>query len=184
MKLMIVNGSVRESRRADQIMAWALSVLEKDSELEIDIVDLKEVDLPFFNEAVIPSMNKGVYQNPKGQAWSDRVAKADAFIFLVAEYNHGPTAVLKNAVDWVYEGWMNKPVSFISYGGIAGGTRAAQQLKLNVINVKLFPTLTNVHIPNVYMAFDENNQPKNEGLNESLEHTLTELKDLQRRLKV
>lgn len=181
---MIINGSVREGRRADQIMAWALPVLQKDPDLEIDVVDLKEVDLPFFNERIIPSDNKGIYENPKGQAWAERVANADAFIFLVAEYNHGPTAVLKNAVDWVYEGWMNKPVSFISYGGIAGGTRAAQQLKQNVLNVKLYPTLANVHIPGVSKAFDENNRPVNPGLDESLEHTVAELKDLQRRLKV
>lgn len=183
MKLMVINGSVREGRRADVIQNWAVEILEQDPELELDIVDLKEVDLPFFNEAVTPSSANGQFQNPKGTAWAARVAEADAFIMLTAEYNHGPTAVLKNAVDWVYEGWMNKPVGFISYGGIAAGTRAVQQLKQNVLNVKLFPALANIHIPGVGNAFDENGQPLHQGLGDNLKKLVTELKDMQTKLK-
>lgn len=182
MKLMIVNGSVREGRRSDTVQAWVTSILEQDPELELDNVDLKEVDLPFFNEAVNPSDNNGVYVNPKGQAWADRVANADAFIFLVAEYNHGPTAVLKNAIDWVYAGWMNKPVGFVSYGGLVGGSRAVEQLRQIVLHVKLFPAASAVHISRIGSAFDENNQPHVPELNNSLNGLIEELKDLQQRL--
>ncbi len=179
---MIINGSVREGRKADKVQTWAVEVLKQNPELELDIADLKEVDLPFFNEAVIPSMAKGQFQNPKGTAWAKRVAEAEAFIMLTAEYNHGPTAVLKNAVDWVYEGWMNKPVGFISYGGLAAGTRAVQQLKQNVLNVKLFPALANVHIPGIGQAFDDNGQPVHPGLEESLKKLVAELADLHKLL--
>lgn len=182
MKLMIVNGSVREGRRSDTIQRWVTSVLDQDSELEIAVADLKQIDLPFFDEALSPSDNKGVYKNPKGQAWAKEVAEADAFIFLVAEYNHGPTAVLKNAIDWVYEGWMNKPVGFVSYGGLVGGSRAVEQLRQIVGHVKLYPVPLAVHISRIESAFDENNQPHVPQLNDSLKNLVSQLKDLQKRL--
>jgi NAD(P)H-dependent FMN reductase len=183
MKVMVIIGSVREGRKAEAVANWAVERLRQDSDIEVDVADLKEVDLPFFNEATIPSGAHGQFQNPKANAWVQRVAAADAFIMTVAEYNHGPTPVLKNAIDWVYEGWQNKPVGFISYGGIAAGTRAAQQLKQNVLNVQLYPTLANVHIPFISQAFDENGQPKDpEHLNESFDKMLADLKQLQGRL--
>ncbi len=180
MKLMIINGSVREGRRADTVQKWAVPLLRADPDIELDIADLKEVDLPFFNEAVTPDAANGQFQNPKGTAWAKRVADADAFIFLTAEYNHGPTAVLKNAIDWVYHGWLNKPVGFISYGGLVGGSRAVEQLKQIVLHVKLFPVSTVITIPAIGSAFDESGQPKHKGMDASLEKLVGELKDLQR----
>ncbi len=181
-QLMVINGSVREGRAADKVQAWALEVLKQIPGLETDLADLKEIDLPFFNEPVIPSMAKGQYQNPKGTAWAKRVAEAEAFIMLTAEYNYGPTAVLKNAIDWVYEGWMNKPAGFISYGGVAAGTRAVQQLIQNFVNVKLFPISGNIHIPHIRQAFDDHGRPVYSGLDENLKTLVAELTDLQKRL--
>ncbi len=183
MKLMVIIGSVREGRRADIVANWALQQLRQDTELEIDVADLKDIALPFFNEAIIPSDNKGRYENTVGQAWADRVAAADAFIMITAEYNHGPPASLKNAIDWVYDGWKDKPVGFISYGGISGGIRAVLQLRQNVANAGLWPIPGNVHIPFVSKAFDENGQPNNPGPGNSLGNMLPALKSLQRKLK-
>ncbi len=182
MRLMVIIGSVREGRRAEKVANWAVGQIKQDPEIEVDLADLKEVDLPFFNEAVTPDAANGQFINPKGTAWAKRVGEADAFIFLVAEYNHGPTAVLKNAIDWEYGGWNNKPVGFISYGGMVGGARAVEQLKQIVLHVKLFPVGSVVTIPAVGGAFDENNQPKHPSLNENLNKMVAELKDLQSRL--
>lgn len=182
MKLMIINGSVREGRMSDHVQKWVLEILQPNIELDLDIADLKEINLPFFDEPIVPSMNKGHYKNPAGRAWADRVEASDAFIMLTAEYNHGPTAVLKNAIDWVYDGWANKPVGFISYGGVAGGTRAVQQLKQNVLNVKLYPAHANIHIPVIWQAFDIEGRPRHHGLNDSLLHLISELKHLHNRL--
>jgi NAD(P)H-dependent FMN reductase len=44
------------------------------------------------------------------------------------EYNYGPAAVLKNAIDWVYPEWNRKAVAFVSYGG-TGGVRSVQRLR-------------------------------------------------------
>ncbi len=183
MKLMIIIGSVREGRAADKVATWVMSQLRQDADLDIDLADLKEVDLPFFNEAVTPDAANGQFQNPKGTAWAKRVSEADAFIFLVAEYNHGPTAVLKNAIDWVYDGWLNKPVGFVSYsGGLMGGSRATEQLKPIVMSVKLHPINAPVVIPRVGQAFDNKGQLLNPAPNDSLKNMLGELKDLQIRL--
>jgi NAD(P)H-dependent FMN reductase len=178
MKLMVINGSVRESRAADRILDWALPVLQSDPELELDVVDLKEVDLPFFDEAVIPSANKGEYKNPKGTAWAKRVGEADAYLLITPEYNHGPTAVLKNALDWVYDEWRYKPAGFISYGGIAAGTRAVQQLKQNLLHLDVFPVHFNVHIPNIWNP-DSLAYP---GLDDNLKKVVADIKSLGQRL--
>lgn len=182
MKLMIINGSVREGRMADKVQNWVMEVLSQDSGLELDVVDLKEVDLPFYNEATPPIMAKGQYKNPKGVAWAKRVAEAEAFIMITPEYNYGTSAVLKNALDWVYDGWNNKPVSFIGYGALAAGTRAVQQLRQNIVNIKLHSTPTSIQIPFIWQAFDETGQPTHEDLTSNLKELVHELKDLQRRL--
>lgn len=180
MKLMLVVGSVRDGRRADLVKNWAVPVLNADPEIQLDVADLKEIDLPFFDEPITPDNANGQFENPKGTAWAKRVAEADGFIFLVAEYNHGPTAVLKNAIDWVYDGWLNKPVGFVSYGGLVGGVRAVEQLKQIVLSVKLKPASTGVLIPGISNAFDENGKPKHDGLDTSLNKLIAELKDFPR----
>ncbi len=180
---MIINGSVREGRRADTVQAWVVGVLNQDTELMLDVVDLKELDLPFFNEALNPSDANGQFKNPKGTAWAARVAAADAFLFITPEYNHGPSAVLKNAIDWVYDGWLNKPIGFVSYGGVAGGTRAVQQLLQNVLHVKMFPISANVAIPNISTAFDEHVKPNFPSLDDNLHKSVADIKQLHYRLR-
>ncbi len=186
MKLMIINGSVREGRVSETIQKWAVEVLKQDSELELDIVDLKELGLPFYDEHVLPAMPNSFeqYKSPAGTAWAKRVAKAEAFIMITPEYNYGTSAVLKNAIDWVYHGWNHKPVGFISYGGISAGTRAIQQLRQNIVHVKLYSAVAAVNIPFVRNAFDETGTPTQESTNESLNTLVAELKDLQGRLAI
>lgn len=179
---MVIIGSVREGRVADKVANWALSQLKQDSELEIDVADLKEIPLPFFNESVEPDAAHGQFKSEVGTAWAKRVANADAFIMLVAEYNHGPTAVLKNAIDWVYDGWLHKPVGFISYGGLVGGARAVEQLKQIVMNVQLTPINVPVLFPRVSTAFNDQGEPMSPAVNDSLKRMLAELKDAQKRL--
>jgi NAD(P)H-dependent FMN reductase len=183
MKLMIVNGSARVGRASDKIQDWVVDILKEDADLELDIVDLKEVNLPFYDEPLPPSANNGQFQNPKGTAWAKRVAEADAFLFLTAEYNHGPTAILKNALDWVYEGWQFKPAGFVSYGAVSGGIRAVQQLKLNLLHLKVFPVNYNVHIPLWGGGANENGRPV-ERFDDNLRKVVADIKALQQRLKV
>jgi NAD(P)H-dependent FMN reductase len=57
-----------------------------------------------------------------------QIAASDGFVFVTPEYNYGPSAVLKNAIDWVYPEWNRKAAAFVSYGS-AMGARAVQQLR-------------------------------------------------------
>ena len=84
-------------------------------------------------------------QNEVAQRWQKKVASLDGFIFTAAEYNRGPTAVLKNALDYAYKEWNQKPVAFVGYGGV-GGARAVEQLRLHAVELQMAPIRTAVHI--------------------------------------
>jgi len=95
---------------------------------------------------------KGQYDDEGVQRWADRIADGDAFVIVSPEYNHGYPAVLKNAIDYIYPEWVNKPVGFVSYGN-AGGARAAEQLRQVAIEMQMWPIRSAIHLPvAVYMA--------------------------------
>lgn len=175
MKIMVMNSSVREHRAASIVLPWVVSAVKKHQDIDVDVVDLKELDLPMLNTAVHPISANGQYDEPKATAWAKRVAEADSFILVVAEYNHGYPAAIKNALDWVAQGWWYKPVSFVSYGGLSGGIRAVEQLRQVVLELRMFPLHEAVHIPFVRDAFNEQGQPVRESMNDNLEKLVDEL---------
>lgn len=181
MRLMVINSSVRKGQVGEKIQAWTQEVLKDDAELELDIVDLREVDLPLLDEEVNPSNNEGNYANPKGAEWAKRVGKADAFLFITAEYNHGPTAAIKNALDWVYHEWRYKPAGFVSYGGAAAGTRAVQQLKQIFLHLDIYPVHYSVHLRIWGGDVDENGRPL-PTYDDNLRKVVADIKDLGQRL--
>jgi NAD(P)H-dependent FMN reductase len=63
------------------------------------------------------------------------------------EYNYGYPASVKNAIDYLHQEWQHKPVGFVSYGGVAAGTRAVQQLKQVVTALRMLPVTDSVNIP-------------------------------------
>ncbi|HWZ89985.1 MAG TPA: NAD(P)H-dependent oxidoreductase, partial [Polyangiaceae bacterium] len=86
------------------------------------------------------------YENAVVQRWTAAIAASDGFIFVTPEYNYGTSAVLKNAIDWVYPEWNRKAAGFVSYGS-ALGARAVQQLRETAIELQLAPVRRSVHIP-------------------------------------
>lgn len=128
MKIQIIVGSIREGRVAIKVAEWlhrAINQLEF-STLDVEVVDLKEWDLPFFAGKNSPA--SGIYDQPKQQQWADKIATGDAFIFVTPEYNHGYSPVLKNAIDYLYKEWKGKPAAYVSYGG-TNGSRSIDQFK-------------------------------------------------------
>jgi NAD(P)H-dependent FMN reductase len=128
MNIQIIVGSIREGRVAIKVAEWLLKEIQKldFSTLNVEIVDLKEWDLPFFAGKNSPA--SGIYDQPKQQEWAKKVASGDAFIFITPGYNHGYSPVLKNAIDFVYKEWQSKPSAFVSYGG-TNGSRSIDQIK-------------------------------------------------------
>lgn len=139
----IIVGSTRPSRFADEPTRWMLAQARTRDDMDFEVVDLRDHPLPFFDEEAsnmrLPS------QNPEAIRWQQTVARFDGFIFVVAEYNHSITGVLKNALDQAYQEWIRKPFTAIAYGGV-GGARALEHLRGIGVELQMVPTRNAVHI--------------------------------------
>jgi NAD(P)H-dependent FMN reductase len=152
-KLGVVIASVRAGRIGRPIADWFIGRAREHGQFEIDVVDLKEVNLPIFAERNHPRLRK--YENNQQIAWSGRVAALDAFVFVVPEYNHSTAPALLNALDYLLFEWNYKPVAFVSYGGVSGGLRAVQMVKQTVTAMKIVPIPEAVTIPFAVQAIDK-----------------------------
>lgn len=176
MKLGIILGSIREIRRGERVAKWLIPLLEQYKDYEVELLDLNDFELPFFNESNSPEGLDGAYSNEVAKLWSSKIAEKDAFIVITPEYNHGTSAVLKNAFDWLYSEWSKKPVTFISYApGAAGGIRGVEQLRLNVIELQMAPMREAIHIANILDTLDEDGNILKGHLNERLAKLMEEL---------
>lgn len=177
-RLLIVIGSTRPGRAALPIARWFTDRAREHGGFGIDLADLAELDLPLLDEPNHPRL--GHYLNQYTKDWSARVAAADAFVFVTPEYNNGYSAALKNAIDYLHAEWKDKPVGFVSYGGVAAGTRAVQQLKQVVTTLRMVPVFESVNIPFHTQFLDEDGslQPT-EILNGAADAMLDELGRIQ-----
>ena len=144
-KLSILIASTRPGRAGVPIAEWFAARARAHNAFDVELIDLAEVDLPFMDEPNHPRLRR--YEHDHTKAWSARIDAADAFVFVTPEYNYGFTAPLKNAIDYLHAEWQHKPVGFVSYGGVAAGTRAVQMLKQVVTTLKMVPLVEAVSIP-------------------------------------
>jgi NAD(P)H-dependent FMN reductase len=126
-RLAIIIGSTRPGRKADTVGRWVHEIAKKRNNAEVELVDIQDFNLPLLDEPVPPSM--GQYSQPHTKAWAAKIDSFDAFVFVTPEYNHGTSAALKNAIDFLYKEWNNKAAGFVGYGS-AGGVRAVEHLRL------------------------------------------------------
>ncbi|MCX5570817.1 NADPH-dependent FMN reductase [Kaistia nematophila] len=127
LKLQTIVASTRPGRAGLSIGSWFHDVAAARKDFQAGLIDLKAVNLPLFDEPHHPRMLQYVHQHTKD--WSATIDAADAFVIVMPEYNHGFTASIKNALDYLSHEWADKPVGFVSYGGVSAGTRAVQLLK-------------------------------------------------------
>lgn len=139
----VIIGSTRPGRFGDKPAEWIAERAKATGEFEVEIVDLRDYPLPFFDEQASPAYAPSNADGAK--AWQDKIASLDGYIVTAAEYNRGPTAVLKNALDYAYTEWNNKPAAFVGYGGV-GGARAIEQLRLHAVELQMTPIRNGVHI--------------------------------------
>ncbi len=157
MKIAVILGSIRKIRRGARVAKWVMSQLSKRKDIKVELLDLLDYPLPFYDEPNSPDSLNGIYSAKGARRWVAKIRKADAFIIITSEYNHGPPAVLKNALDYVYGQWNKKPVTFVSYApGAAGGARAVEQLRQIVVELQMAPMQAAVHISHVLDTIDEN----------------------------
>jgi NAD(P)H-dependent FMN reductase len=141
----LIVGSTRPRRFADIPVSWLVEGAAERSDFSLDVLDLREENLLFFNEPVAPVYTEGRFSEPSAERWRLKIGTYDAFVATVAEYNHGPTAVLKNAFDSAYLEWSRKPIAFVGYGGV-GAARAIEHLRGTVIELQMAPMKHEVNI--------------------------------------
>lgn len=189
-KIKVIIGSTRKNRFSDKPGHWIYTEAKKKAD-EVEILDLRDYPMPFYNEPVSPAMSGGKYSNEIVNKWSEKIMDGDAFIIVTPEYNHGYPAVLKNALDSIFPEWNRKAVGFVSYGN-AGGARSVEQLRQVVIELQMVPIRSAIHIPvDVYMAVMNEKVPVDPDLFKPLrdrldriEVFLTELISMAKTLKV
>lgn len=142
-KIALIIGSTRKTRFADKPAQWMLKQAQARDDMDVELVDLRDFDLPLFDEMAsnmwMPS------SDPRAVAWQNKLAEFDGYIFVVAEYNRSITGALKNAIDQAYKEWVRKPFTAIAYGSV-GGTRALEHLRTIGVEMQMVPTRNAVHI--------------------------------------
>ncbi len=131
-RVAIILGSTRPGRRGEAVAKWAHAEAVAHGGAEYELVDLADHALPLLDEPMPPSQvaaGRAEYTKPHTRAWSAKVASFDGYVFVTPEYNHSTSAVLKNAIDYLFGEWNNKAAGFIGYGA-AGGARAVETLRL------------------------------------------------------
>src|SRR3981081_4142419 len=143
----VIVGSTREGRFSEKPAKWILQQLKKREGIEGRLLDLRDFPMPFFDQPTPPARpGRPPYEHEVVKKWTTQIGASDGFVFVTPEFNYGPSAVLKNAIDWVYPEWHRKAVCFVSYGS-AAGVRRVQQLRQSVIEIQLAPIRSSVHIP-------------------------------------
>lgn len=142
-RIAVIVGSTRDSRFADKPANWIFDLASKRKDWEVELVDLRDFDLPLFNEKA--SNLWAPSADPRAVAWQDRLAAFDGFIFVTPEYNRSITGALKNALDQAYKEWVRKPAAIVGYGA-TGAARAAEHLRTIAIELQMVPIRHGVHI--------------------------------------
>ena len=163
-KLQVILASIRPGRAGAPVAQWFVDRAVKHGGFEVELVDLAEWNLPLMDEPHHPRLRR--YQHQHTRDWSAKIDSADAYVFVMPEYNYGYSAPLKNALDYLNQEWQHKPVGLVTYGGVSAGTRAAQMIKQVLGALKLVAVADSVNIPFVreFISDDGELQP-----NETLE---------------
>ncbi len=172
-KLMIVIASTRPGRVGGVVADWFERRAREEGDFDLEVVDLAALNLPFMDEPKHPRFRQYIHEHTR--AWSRMVEAADAFVFVMPEYNYGFNAPIKNAIDYLHHEWQYKPVGFVSYGGISAGTRAVQMLKQVVTTLKMYPVVEAVQIPFVQQLIKDGRFEPNEILEQAADAMLAEL---------
>lgn len=171
-KLHIVICSTRPGRVGPSVAHWFHGFAEEHGKFDVELVDLADFNLPIYDEPVHPA--KQDYKHEHTKKWSKSVQAADAYAFVMPEYNYSPTPALVNALDFVYREWNYKPCGIVSYGGVSGGLRAAQAVKLQLTTLKMVPLMEGVMVPMVAKQIDDDGKFRS---NELIDKSATTLLD-------
>ncbi len=152
-KLKLITSTTRKGRKGIAFANWMQEFATKEGSFDIELLDLAEINLPLLDEPNHPM--QGQYEHEYTKEWSRKIHEADAFIFVLGEYNYGYPAPIKNAIDYLHHEWKYKPVGFLSYGGISAGLRSTQMMKQVVTTLSMMPIPKQVNLPFGFKKVDE-----------------------------
>jgi NAD(P)H-dependent FMN reductase len=159
-RLGIVVASIREGRRGEAFARWFHGIAAERPDLAPELLDLREWALPPYARKENPAVaEKGYAPGSLEARWRDAIAALEAFVIVTPEYNHSIPGQLKSALDATYAPWNYKPVALVSYGGFAAGARAAEQLRLIAVELRMAPVREEVNLRLVGLAADERGYP-------------------------
>ncbi len=145
LKLNVIIGSTRPGRAGPVVAAWVAEQARSHGKFEVELVDLADFHLPLLDEPAHPRQQN--YQHEHTKRWSASVASADAYLFVTPEYDYFPNAALINALQALSLEWSMKAAAVVSYGGISGGLRAAQELRQLIANLDMMAIPQTVPLP-------------------------------------
>jgi NAD(P)H-dependent FMN reductase len=151
LRVAIVIGSTRPGRVGESVARWVHDLARRRGDAEFELVDVAAFGLPLLDEPVPPSM--GRYSRPHTRRWAETIDSFDAFVLVTPEYNHGTSAALKNALDFLYAEWNDKVAGFVGYGSV-GGTRAVESLRLVLAELQIATVRTQVAL-SLYTDFED-----------------------------
>jgi NAD(P)H-dependent FMN reductase len=152
-KLYVITVATRPGRAGVPLSTWIFERAKSHGAFDVELVDLKEENLPMFDEPHHPRLRQ--YEHEHTKRWSKKIDAADAFIFVTPEYDHGTPPSLINALVYLVQEWAHKPVGFVSYGGPAGGTRAVQMVKPMLAALKMVVLFESVMAPLFTKSIDD-----------------------------
>jgi NAD(P)H-dependent FMN reductase len=151
-RIQVVLGTIRPNRFGERPANWIMDRLSARDDLQAQLVDLRDYELPLFDREVAPARSGRDHPAGEIERFASKIDEGDGFVFVGPEYNHGPSGVLKNALDHTFVEWRRKPVAFAGYGNV-GGARAIEQLRQIVVELEMAPLRHAVHIfPDVMIA--------------------------------
>jgi NAD(P)H-dependent FMN reductase len=146
MRISVIIGSTRQGRFSEKPAQWILQHLQK-RDIDARLLDLRDYPMPFFDQPMPPAMpGRPSYEHDVVKNWTAQIQASDGFVIVTPEYNYGISAVLKNALDWVYPEWNRKALAVVSYGSVMGA-RSVQQLREAAVELQMAPIRSSVHIP-------------------------------------
>ncbi|MFE9022256.1 NADPH-dependent FMN reductase [Streptomyces sp. NPDC007808] len=159
LKIGVLIGSVRPGRFADKVARWFLTEIEQRDDMETHVIDLSE---PALADELKLTLERSTDPDSTPDApptLAERIGGLDGFVVVTPEYNHGYPAALKLAIDYVYREWRAKPVGFVSYGGMAGGQRAVEQLRQVFAELHAVTLRDTVSFHMAWERFDDEGRP-------------------------
>jgi NAD(P)H-dependent FMN reductase len=147
----VILGTVRQGRMSENVARLVFEEISKRAGVESELIDIRELDFPTGDEG-------SAVKNAK---FSETAMRADAFVLVVPEYNHGYPGLLKHALDTNLSEYIHKAVGICGVSaGPFGGARVIQNLLPVMRELGLVTVFWDGNFSSVQNAFDASGELK------------------------